>query len=143
MTVWNEQTVEKWLREAAQTIYGLRVSGGAPLPLRAWWPEIRRVHEEAYGYHKPKVSPAIPGPAAIDRLRQVESWVNRWLEERERRIVWGRAFGRSPRRIAADFKSRGVSISHVTVRKIYRQAVWTLVRGLNGQIKEPDTRRVA
>ena len=137
--VWNEITVEKLLREAAQTINGLRVGGITPSPLRAWWPDIIRKHEEAYGYHKPKVLPAIPSPAAIDRLGQVERWVNKWLDENERHVVWSRVGGRSWRRVAADCKRWNMAISHEQARIVYRRAIWTLVRGLNGQIKEVET----
>ena len=131
--IWNERAVEKWLREAAATYNGLRVSGGAPGPLRAWWPEVVRTREDAYGYHKPKVLPAIPSPAAIDRLRQVESWVNKWLSTDERRVVWERAAGLSWRKVAAKCKRWGLVISHEKARIVYRRAIWTLVRGLNGK----------
>ena len=131
--IWNERTVEKWLREAVETIYALHMGRIGPQPLKAWWPEVIRSHKEAYGYHKPKIFPAAPERVLIDRLPQVESWVNKWLSEDERRVVWERAAGLSWRKVAAKCKRRGVMISHEKARIVYRQAIWTLVRGLNGK----------
>lgn len=133
--IWNERAVERWLREAAQTICGLRVGPVGPRSLKAWWPEIIQSHEEAYGYHKPKVLPASPSPAAIDRLGQVESWVNKWLSEDERHVVWTRVNGLPWRKVARECQRWGIEISHVTAKKIYRKAIWTLVCRLNGRKK--------
>ena len=126
--IWNERTVEKWLRKAADTAYGLRATGYAPQPLRAWWPDSLSLYPNTV-----KTTPAIPGPAAIDELRQVESWVNKWLSNDERRVVWERAAGLSWRKVAAKCKRWGLVISHEKSRIVYRRAIWTLVRGLNGK----------
>jgi hypothetical protein len=124
ITLWLPERVEEALIEAAETLKRLpKVHLKSRL---TYWPEVVRSSAELFmgeQFARNRL-PALPD--AIDRMDEALVWLLS-LNMEQRRIVWARACNIPWRRLE-DIDGR----SHVTLRKIYTEALLTIAKQLNG-----------
>lgn len=86
--------VHERFREAADTLRRMNdmTCRDVPMVPGSSWPDIIRSYAESYGRDAPQLPLVRPSPGEIDRLDEVVAWANDWLEDDERKLVWGRAW---------------------------------------------------
>lgn len=89
----NEKYIEQRFHEAADTLKRLQNLNNRDMPksIQSAWPDIVHSFYEAYGWNNPKYVPARPTATEISRLDEVIDWSLK-VSERDRRILWERAF---------------------------------------------------
>lgn len=116
------------LREAAQTLRRLRGHGLKPQALRTHWPAVVRSSADAYGYYDNVTREPTPSSEQVKRMDEAIGWLL-WLEDDERKIVWGRACG-IPWRALEDRDGR----SSMTLRKYRNEALEEIALHLRGLV---------
>ena len=84
---WTADDVADHFEEAIRTLRKL-----PPVKAQGYfstWPQIVRTRQEIAAM-EPEPMRVRPSPAAITRLEQTFDWML-WIEEEERKLVWGRA----------------------------------------------------
>lgn len=125
-TIWTADEVKYQLKEAADTLKAMRLSGrDFPSVKQTYWPDVVRDAMDCYGYDAATLRRPIPDAEKIDRMDRALPWLL-WLEKEQRRIVWARSSG-IPWRYLEDMDGR----SDRTLRGIYGLAIDVIVRRLN------------
>ena len=101
MTRWTVELLRARFAEAAATLRRLPKAGMAA-HIRVVWPLMKQEDFDGwigYGREAAVVRLGPPNAGAITRLDETLSWLL-WLDERERRLVWGRAMRTPWKRLA-------------------------------------------
>ena len=117
---WNGPLVGEVLKGAARVILALPMdSRDMPARLRAGWPAVVRDATESYGYEVARESRVRPSGREIDQAMAVMVWLTWINDQRTHRIVVGRIFGASWRRL---------SLKDGRTESWLQRGVWTPVR---------------
>lgn len=114
------------LEEAAETLRALRVNGLFPAKHKSCWPDVVQNFMDAYGYDDEAVRLGVPTSRRISQMDVVLDWLNHVNDRRHIVVLWGRAMGVKPGRIASSLR-----INRETVRRWHLRGIDDIVCKLN------------
>ncbi len=126
--------VEATINEAIRTLCALPDRN--PVYARVtWWPDTLREAADVWanavaegGYERMRAAPSRPSADAIDRMLPVLAWLKP-LTDRERSVIWARAFGAPWWRIASKWGK-----SEDTVQRWHRAAIDAVLSRLDADL---------
>lgn len=130
--VFAEWTYEQVRAQIIEAAYTLRASPGdlGPRLRSGAMSDVVRDMMEAYGYDEAK-APRIPSAGAISRMYETWDWVNEYLNEEQRKLVYEYAFIKTRKGIYLEAYLKKIDMSRSTFERRIQSHCQTIADNLN------------